>query len=129
MSDHPRADMADQPEALRLLSSNAVEGMAVFGRDGDKVGTVAAVLFDRFTGQADFIVVLIGRVLGIGGNYHPLPWPAVHYEPRLEGYVLGIERTMLSSGPSFKSQADVVFDSAYSDRILSYYRMPAARQT
>lgn len=109
-------------ETPRLLSSNAIEGIAVFSRDGDKLGTVAAMMFDRFTGQADYIVIATGRVLGMGGSYHPLPWSLVTFSPRLAGYVITVEKTMLSSGPSFKSAADATFDDAYSQRIATYYQ-------
>lgn len=113
-------------EAPRLLSSNSVEGVTVYGRDGDKIGTVAAFMIDRFTGQVDYVVVIMGRLLGLGGSYHPLPWGLVSYDPRLEGFMISIERSMLTSGPSFKSPADVAFDSAYSERISTYYNSPTA---
>lgn len=105
----------------RLLSSNAIEGISVFSRDGDKLGTVAAIMFDRFTGQAEYVVITMGRRLGLGGSYHPLPWSLVTFNPRLDGYVIGVEKTMLSSGPSFKSASEASFDEAYSQRIATYY--------
>jgi len=36
------------------------EGTTVYGREGDKLGTVAAFIFDRFTGQTEYIVITIG---------------------------------------------------------------------
>lgn len=115
MSNEPVSDLP------RLVSSNRVEGTAVLARDGDKVGTVAAFLIDRFTGRADYIIVAMGGVLGLGSSYHPVPWSLLAFDPVREGYVLTIDRAVLSSGPSFKGGADPVFDTAYTDRVLSYF--------
>ena len=128
MSDQFENPPAAHTEAPRLLSSNAVDGIPIFGRDGDRLGTIAAFMIDRFTGRVDYVVVAMGRVLGLGGSFHPLPWSAVAYEPRLEGYMLGVERSLLSSGPSFKSPSDAVFDAAYSERISTYYGAPLPRR-
>ncbi len=108
-------------ELPRLLSSNRVEGVGVYGRDGDKLGTVAAFVFDRFTGRTEYIVVAIGGLLGVGANYHPLPWPLATYNPARDGYAIAVEKATLSSGPSFKHTSDATFDRAYVERVASYY--------
>jgi len=43
----------------------------------------------------------------------------IDFEPAREGYVVSIENSVLSSGPSFKSGTEQLFDTAYTDRILS----------
>ena len=116
-------DGVSDSTSLRLLSSNRVEGVPVFGRDGETLGTVAAIIFDRFTGQAEYIVVLMGRMLGLGGSYHPLPWKLASYQAEKGGYVLIVEKTTLASGPSFKSATETTFDQTYTARITSYYRL------
>ena len=62
--DSENADVAK--ELPRLVSSNKVEGTPVLSRDGDRLGTVAAFLIDRFSGQVDYVVATKGGVLGIG---------------------------------------------------------------
>ncbi len=116
---NPEHASANEPP--RLLSSNRVEGVSVYGRDGDKLGTVAAFVFDRFTGQTEYIVVAIGGLLGVGANYHPLPWRLAIYNPARDGYTIAVEKATLSSGPSFKHTGDATFDRAYTERVASYY--------
>ena len=115
------ADSASGSELPRLVSSNKVESTPVLARDGDKIGSVAAFLIDRFTGQTDYVIVAMGGVLGLGSSYHPVPWRLLGFDPVREGYVLTIDRAVLSSGPSFKGGADPVFDTAYTDRVLNYF--------
>jgi len=119
--DHGREHGPGEP-APRLLSSNRVEGVAVHSREGDKLGTVAAFIFDRFTGQTEYIVVAIGGLLGVGANYHPLPWRLATYNPGRDGYTIAIDKATLSSGPSFKHASDAAFDRAYADRVANYYQ-------
>ncbi len=115
-------------ELPRLLSSNRVEGVAVYGRDGDKLGTVAAFVFDRFTGHTEYIIVAIGGLLGVGANYHPLPWSLATYNPARDGYTIAVEKATLSSGPSFKHASDATFDRAYTERVASYYETSRKHQ-
>ena len=113
---------ADIPKALpRLVSSNKVEGTLVLSRDGDRLGTVAAFLIDRFSGQVDYVVATMGGVLGIGSSYHPIPWRLLRYEAARNGYVIAVDKSVLNGAPSFKSGSEPVFDDVYSDLILSYF--------
>lgn len=114
-------------ELPRLLSSNRVEGVAVYGHDGDKLGAVAAFVFDRSTGQTEYVIVAIGGLLGVGTNYHPLPWRLATYNPSRDGYTIAVEKATLSSGPSFKHASDAMFDRAYTERVESYYETTRER--
>ncbi len=111
----------------RLVSSNKIEGTPVLTRDGDKLGAVAAFLIDRFDGQVDHVVVAMGGVLGLGSSYHPVPWCLLRFDPSRDGYVLSIDKAVLSSGPSFKAGGNELFDAAYAARLLSYFGLTAPR--
>lgn len=106
---------------MRLVSSNRIEGTAILAPDGDKLGTVAALLLDKASGQAAYVVAALGGMLGIGATYHPLPWSLVTYDPGRDAYVTRIDRAVVSGGPSFKSGDDPAFDEAYTTRLHSYY--------
>ncbi|MGI4879891.1 MAG: PRC-barrel domain-containing protein [Janthinobacterium lividum] len=108
-------------ELPRLVSSNKVEGTLVLSRDSDRLGTVAAFLIDRFSGQVDYVVASMGGVLGIGSSYHPIPWRLLRYEAAPNGYVISVDKGVLNGAPSFKSGSEPVFDDVYSARILSYF--------
>lgn len=86
--------------APRLLSSNRVEGLTVYSREGDKLGSVAKPVEEE----------------------RALPWRLATFNLALDGYTIAVEKATLSSGPSFKHASDAVFDGAYTDRVDSYYQ-------
>ncbi|HEX3524586.1 MAG TPA: PRC-barrel domain-containing protein [Stellaceae bacterium] len=61
-------------ETDRLISSEKVEGTAVYDRRGERLGTVLHLMIDKYTGQVAYAVMSFGGFLGIGEKYHPLPW-------------------------------------------------------
>lgn len=105
----------------RLVSSNHLDGTPVLSRDGDKIGSVAAFLIDRYSGHADYLIAAMGKTLGLGGSYHPIPWAFVRFDPAREGYVVALDRDVLKGGPSFKAGSEPVFDGTYAERVTRYY--------
>jgi uncharacterized protein YrrD len=53
-------------ETSRLISSQKVDGTAVYNRSGDKLGNVDHMMIDKFTGQVEYAVMSCGGFLGIG---------------------------------------------------------------
>ena len=86
------ADIAGRPleadETNRLISSEKVDGTAVYNRNGDRLGTVDHLMIDKYTGHVEYSVMSFGGFLGIGESYHPLPWRVLdlrHQHGRLCG--------------------------------------------
>src|ERR1700756_5787518 len=90
-------------ETNRLLSSEKVDGTAVYDRQGERLGTVHHLMIDKYTGQVEYAVMSFGGFLGIGESYHPLPWKVLNYDIRLRGYVVDLDRNRLQGGPSYTS--------------------------
>src|SRR3954464_12591449 len=96
-SDTMTTTTAGQPletdETHRLISSEKVDGTAVYNPAGDRLGTVHHLMIDKYTGRVEYAVMSFGGFLGIGESYHPLPWRMLTYDTRYEGYVVNIDRT------------------------------------
>ena len=73
------ADIATN-ETHELISSDKVEGTAVYDRNGNKLGTVSNVMLDKRSGQVAYAVLSFGGFLGMGSSYHPLPWNQLTYD-------------------------------------------------
>ena len=74
-------------ETRRLIASNKVEGTAVYGRDGKKLGTIHNFMVDKCSGQVEYAVLRHGGgFLGLSESYCPLPWDMLTYDNREEGY-------------------------------------------
>ena len=80
-------------ETLNLISADKVIGTAVYNRQGDRLGSVYGLMLNKLNGQVAYAVMSFGGFLGIGENYHPLPWRMLTYDTSLGGYVvdLGVE--------------------------------------
>ena len=68
---------ADRPveaqETNRLISSEKVDGTAVYNGKGQHLGAVHHLMIDKFSGHVEYAVMSFGGFLGIGESYHPLP--------------------------------------------------------
>jgi hypothetical protein len=121
----PSADGMAIDETRRLIASNKVEGTAVYNRQGEHLGAVHNFMVDKFTGQVGYAVLSFGGFLGIGENYHPLPWKALTYDTRLGGYVVDLTQDRLEGAPRYGSGDDPFGDPDYGRRLDDYYGKPA----
>jgi sporulation protein YlmC with PRC-barrel domain len=112
-------------ETQRLISSEKVEGTAVYDRRGERLGSVHHLMIDKYTGQVTYAVMSFGGFLWIGESYHPLPWKMLTYDTRLGGYVVDLDRRRLESAPSYTSRDMPNWDDrSYTGRIDRYWMPP-----
>jgi hypothetical protein len=117
---------ADRPvetsETNRLISSEKVDGTAVYNNQGEHLGTVHHLMIDKFTGHVEYAVMSFGGFLGIGESYHPLPWSTLTYNPSLGGYCVNLDRSRLEGSPYYTTTNPPNWsDRAYRDRIDQYW--------
>jgi hypothetical protein len=99
-----------------LVASDQVERAAVYGRDGQKIGTIERLMLDKRSGTVAYAVLRCGGLLEGGMHHYPLPWNALHYNVIRKAY--DADRTLheLQSGPSELDEA--AFD--WGDRSQTY---------
>jgi hypothetical protein len=90
-------------ETDRLISSEKVEGTAVYERTGQHIGSIHHVMIDKYTGEVACAEMSFSGFLGISESYHPLPWKALTYDLRLGGYVTDVNRGTLEGTPSYRT--------------------------
>ncbi len=111
-----------QDFAHALISSRRVEGTAVYGEDGEKLGTIHSVMIGKRSGQVAYAVLSAGGWLGIGAHVHPLPWELLTYDVDRDGYVVSIGREQLRNAPSMTlDETDRPIDREYQERVTSYW--------
>src|ERR1051325_11892996 len=88
MASDTAARTGQTDETNRLISSQKVDGTAVYNPNGDSLGDVDHMMIDKFTGQVEYVVLSCGGVLGMGGGYNTLPWKTLTYDTNLCGYVI-----------------------------------------
>lgn len=91
--------MDSTDETTALISAGKVQGTDVYNTDGEKLGGIYDVMLDKRSGRVAYAILSFGGFLGVGRRYHPLPWPALKYDTRLRGYVVGIPAAALQDAP------------------------------
>jgi hypothetical protein len=116
----------------RLILASRVEDTPVYNRSGERIGHIADLSIDRVSGQVIYAIMSFGGFLGLGKQYHPLPWAMLEYDPDQGGYIVALDRQALESAPSYDVEELRQFggDSHAVDHALLYeyygrYGMPA----
>jgi len=121
------SDTLEQSTDSRLISADKVSGVAVYDTRREKLGTIKDIYIDKRTGKAEFASMAFGGVLGVGAQYHPLPWSVLKYDTDLDGFVVGLDKQALEGGPAYAE--DRLDDEGYGwgEEVRGYYAgMPAA---
>lgn len=108
-------------ETDRLIASDKVEGTAVYGRDGQHIGTVLNFMVDKVTGRVAYAVVSFGGLFGFGERFFPLPWDALTYDPARSGYSIDMDRDRLDLAPSFAAGEDPWRDLEQRRNVFGFY--------
>ncbi|MGA7444563.1 MAG: PRC-barrel domain-containing protein [Candidatus Sulfotelmatobacter sp.] len=112
-------------ETVSLIGSDKVEGTAVYGADGQKIGSVQRVMIDKISGKVAYAVVSFGGFLGMGEDYYPMPWANLKYDTNLGGYRVGVTENQLKGAPKFNQSTDWDWSNRARDKeIYDYYRTP-----
>jgi sporulation protein YlmC with PRC-barrel domain len=109
-------------ETSHLIASNKVEGTAVYGHDGRRLGSIHNFMVDKLTGKVEYAVMSYGSgFLGMGTRYYPLPWRVLSYDTRAGGYRIDMTERDLRDAPSFDRESEPRFDHRYGSRVHDYY--------
>ena len=111
----------ERNETHDSISSEKVDGTAVYGRDGEQVGSVHHVMIGKRDGKVRHAVVSYGGFLGIGEDYFPLPWSELTYDERRGGYVVDRDVDQLKNGPRYRRDQEPSWDASYDEQLTSYY--------
>jgi sporulation protein YlmC with PRC-barrel domain len=109
-------------ESSDLISSDKVEGTPVYNGKGEKLGSVHDIMLHKRSGKVAYAVMSFGGFLGMGEDYHPLPWDMLTYSTEQDGYIVDIDKERLEKAPHFDSSDDsTLYDPAYQREIYDYY--------
>jgi hypothetical protein len=111
----------DRRETVSLIGSDKVDGTAVYGMDGRKIGSVQRVMIDKVSGKIAYAVLSFGGFLGMGEEYFPMPWAALKYDTSLEGYRVNMTEDQLKGAPRFNRNTDWDWSDRSSRTISDYY--------
>ncbi|MEF2552930.1 PRC-barrel domain-containing protein [Aurantimonas sp. A2-1-M11] len=117
------SDEAGKDVGINNIEASRVSGTAVYNTDGDHLGHIHDLVIGKQDGQVKYAIMSFGGFLGIGEEYHPLPWHVLKYDERQGGYVVGITLDQLQGAPRYAAGAEPGWnDPDYGRRIDDYYR-------
>jgi hypothetical protein len=108
-------------ETGRLIASNKVEGTPVYGRRGERLGSIYNFMVDKRSGQVEYAVMAYGGFLGLGQRYFPLPWRILDYDTGEGGYRIDMSDRDLERAPSFSRHDEPSFSREYGRRVNDWY--------
>jgi sporulation protein YlmC with PRC-barrel domain len=111
---------AQRDETAGLISSEKVEGTAVYDPTGTWLGSIQSVMINKMSGRVAYAVMSFGGFLGLGQKFFPVPWSQLRYEPAKEGYVTSITEGQLSAAPGYDAQRSWE-DADWRDNLDRYY--------
>ncbi|MXP62165.1 PRC-barrel domain containing protein [Roseomonas sp. M0104] len=105
-----------------LISSDRVEGTAVYDPSGNRLGSIETLMIDKVSGTVEYAVLSFGGFLGIGSSHYPLPWNKMRYDIGLGGYVVDVTEEQLKGAPSFHREETVDWsDASWGEKVRGYY--------
>ena len=108
-------------ETRDLISSDKVEGTAVYNRKGEKLGMISNFMVGKRNGRVEYAVLSFGGLFGMGERNYPLPWDVLTYDPDQEGYVVDLDKDRLKEAPSYERGSDPTYDRTFGEQVYGYY--------
>src|SRR5258705_3284982 len=85
-----------------LITSDRVEGTAVYDARGKRIGKVERMMIDKPTGRIAYAILSFGGFLGIGENHYPIPWSMLTYNEKPDGFQLDITEEQIKNAPKIE---------------------------
>ena len=104
-----------------VISSDRVEGTAVYNTAGDKLGSIDHLVIDKRSGLVRYATLEFGGFLGMGTNRYPVPWSLLEYDTNLGGYAVPIDKAMLDGATQYRDDARPDYDDDYGRTVYDYY--------
>ncbi len=109
-------------ETSSLIASDKVAGTAVYNTKGENIGSIHDLMIDKMSGKVAYAVMSFGGILGMGADYHPLPWTLLKYDTGRGGYVVDIAKSDLENAPGYPVGSEPSWaDRDYETKVHDYY--------
>ncbi|WED43079.1 PRC-barrel domain-containing protein [Legionella cardiaca] len=85
----------------QIVNAEDVIGVEVRNRQGDNLGTIEALMLDKYEGFVSYVVLSFGGFLGMGDKLFAMPWSIFNYDDKAECFVIGVDKETLKNSPGF----------------------------
>lgn len=117
--------MSDMNIAASNIPASKVKGTKVYNLQDEHLGEIDDIVLSKHSGEAQFAIMSFGGFLGIGEEYHPVPWKSLKYDVDKGGYRVDIDRERLEDAPRYEVNKEPDWnDKAYGGRLYDYWGVP-----
>ena len=114
--------MTVQKPAHPLIPADRVNGTDVYNKAGEKLGKIEDVAIEKVSGTVAYAILSFGGLLGLGAQYHPVPWKLLTYDADKRAYVIPLEKADLEKAPTIdQTKLSGWTDELSRDEIYAYY--------
>lgn len=109
------------------LSSAQIVGADVRNARDEHLGSIEDAVFDRETGDIDYVVISRGGFFGIGEDEIAVPWEMLEVAPGMNLFVLNVAESVIENAPEIDAD-DLSAPGAYEEyreRVDSYWEQHA----
>src|SRR5687767_3576031 len=115
------SDIVD--ERHEMISSLRVEGTPVLNPEGEKLGTIRAVMIGKVDGRVRYAVLEFGGFFELHTHVYPIPWELLHYDVDRNGYVVELTREQIEGAPALRmDETERPIDRPHEEAMTSYWR-------
>ena len=84
-----------------VVKSHEVIGVKVKNKEKEELGKVEEIVLEKISGQARYVVLSFGGLLGMGDKYFAFPWKSISYSPAEECFILDVDKNKLKEERGF----------------------------
>lgn len=117
--------MADPTIESGNIEASRVEGTSVYNRAGEHLGSIHDVVLGKRDGRVKYAIMSFGGFLGIGEEYHPLPWDQLDYDENRGGYIVDLDKDRLEGAPHYATSNRPDWNDPQYGRSVDDYYGPA----
>jgi sporulation protein YlmC with PRC-barrel domain len=119
------SDRAQDTSGHPLILSSRVIGTPVYNREGERLGHVDDLSIEKMSGLTKYAIISFGGFLGLGGQFHPVPWSLLDYDVKQDGFVVPLDKSSLEGAPHYDAaeirELGGPGHRTYGDTIFGYY--------
>lgn len=109
-------------DKAHIVNAKDVIGVDVKNTQNENLGEVEAIMLDKKSGKAAYVVLSYGGFLGMGDKLFALPWNMFSYDVHNDCFTIPLDKEKLKNSPGFdKDNWPDMSSSAWSNSIHEYY--------
>jgi sporulation protein YlmC with PRC-barrel domain len=114
-----------QAAVQQIIDTGDLEGRDVVDAQGEKIGTIDAVIIGK-SGELEYVILSYGGFLGFGEKLVPIPWQALQPAAEEDSYMVNINKEAVKNAPRYGRGADQpdFQNPEYQQQVHGYYTKP-----